>query len=303
MKNLILTTSFGYKYEQLSLFLRSLKKTGFDGDLVIFVSNTDARTIAKLKNDGVIVKKFFYPYRRCYKLRNPLARFWPLVRLLIERMQNCDLIQYFCIPVANLMLLRNLLYRRFLQTSAGKYEYVFLTDLRDVYFQGNPFQRVSKGELRVFLEEPNPTLEKCPNNSRWLRELYGETILNEVTGKTIACAGTILGDCATVLGYLDDMLLALRDAQSVTRMGVDQGIYNYLVHTGRTKNVTFLPNRDAEILTMGLMPKNEVFQRDANGKLVDRNGTPYALLHQFDRQAEVAKNAMATFQLSDPVSH
>jgi len=34
---------------------------------------------------------------------------------------------------------------------------------------------------------------------------------------------------------------------------------------------------------MGLMPRDGEFPRNQSGQLIDRNGVPYAVLHQFDR--------------------
>ena len=83
MKDLILATSFGYSYAQLYPFLRSLKDSGFDGEIVLFVGNTSRETKKQLRREGVRLIPFFYPFGRAHKMRNPLHRLWPVARSLM----------------------------------------------------------------------------------------------------------------------------------------------------------------------------------------------------------------------------
>ena len=85
-----------------------------------------------------------------------------------------------------------------------------------------------------------------------------------------------------------EFLRSLPQAQSVMRMGLDQGIHNYLIYTGKVKNVTLYPNRTSEVLTMGLIKPAEELPLNEKGQFVDANGIPYAVIHQFARHEALA---------------
>lgn len=295
MKNLVLATSYGYSFEQLYPFIRSLKDTGFDGEIALFVGNTSISTANRLRNEGVRLMPFFYPFGGMNKMRNPLHRLWPFARPLIAKLKSTEALARWSMPFQNISSLRYLLYHRFLRQNPGRYGFIFLTDLRDVCFQADPFVRAETGKLRFYVEEPPLTIGACPNNSRWIREYFGEDILNELAAKPIICSGTTLGDYDSIMLYLEAFIDTLRNARSLMRVGVDQGIHNYLANRVLTSRIAFCPNRESEVLTMGLMPRDEVFARNAKGQLVDHTGEPYSVLHQFDRHESLKKETIAAY--------
>jgi hypothetical protein len=296
MKDLILATSFGYTFEQLYPFLRSLEETGFDGEIAFFVGSTDVRTIHRLRKAGLRLMPFFYPFKRAHKMRNPLHPWWPRLRRFLGDLNNVEKLARWSLPFHNISSLRYLLYYRFLKQRPDAYRFIFLTDLRDVSFQQSPFLRAQAGGLRFFVEEPPLTIGACPNNSRWIREYFGEDVLRELADQPIICSGTTLGDYPSIITYLEQFILTLRQSRSLMRVGVDQGIHNYLANTTLKPLVTLCLNREAEVLTMGLMPRDEVFARNAAGQLMDRAGTPYAVLHQFDRHEALKQEILSRYQ-------
>jgi len=297
MKDLILATSFGYTYEQLYPFLRSLKDTGFDGEIVFFVGSTSIATTNRLRNEDVKLIPFFYPFKKAHKMRNPLHRLWPVAQRLLRGVETPEQLAWWSAPFHNISSLRYLLYYRFLKSAPDRYRHIFLADLRDVSFQKNPFDRAETGRLRFYVEEPPHTIGACPNNSRWIREYFGEEVLQQIGSKPIICSGTTLGDYASIITYLEHFILTLRRSRSLMRVGVDQGIHNYLAYTELTSLVTLCPNRESEVLTMGLMPRDEIFPRNESGQLIDRHGSPYAVLHQFDRHEELKKEILARYRV------
>ena len=143
--------------------------------------------------------------------------------------------------------------------------------------------------MKAFVEETWLTQGADVNSSRWLRDLYGEGMVRRLGDKSLICSGTILGDYESVCDYLDEFLRSLPKARSVMRMGLDQGIHNYLIYTGKLKNVTLYPNRTSEVLTMGLIKPTEELPVNEQGEFVDANGVPYAVIHQFDRHEALAE--------------
>ena len=223
------------------------------------------------------------------KMRNPLHRVWPLAQKALGGWAGPASLAFWSLPFHNISSLRYLLYYRFLRSKRGSYRHIFLTDLRDVSFQRSPFLRAEAGKLRFYVEEPPLTIGACPNNSRWIREYFGEETLRELADKPIICSGTTLGDYSSIMTYLEKFILTLRRARSLMRVGVDQGIHNYLAYTELASLITLCPNRDSEVLTMGLMPRDEAFPRNEAGQLIDRHGDPYAVLHLVCRQHESLK--------------
>jgi hypothetical protein len=297
MKDLILATSFGYSYEQLRPFLGSLKETDFAGEIVLFIGNTSLATQSRLRRDGVKLVSFFYPFKRAHKMRNPLYRVWPLVHRFLRGIEKPETLASLSAPFHNISTLRYLLYHRFLRSRPGEYRAIFLTDLRDVCFQSNPFARGGLDQLRFFEEEPPHTVGSCPNNSRWIREFFGEDALQELAAQPIICSGTTLGDYASILDYLGKFILTFRQARSIMRVGADQGIHNFLARTQLASAVTLCPNRESEVLTMGLMPREEKLPRNERGQLIDRHGVPYAVLHQFDRHADLNDEILSRYRI------
>jgi hypothetical protein len=181
-KNVILSMSYGYSYEQLYPVLQSLEETGLDGEIVIFVGGTNADTMNRLRHAGVELKPFIYPFKRAYAKRNPLYRVWPFAQQVIRRLNSPESIARWSFPFHNILSLRFLLYYWFLRSRPNRYRHIFFTDLRDVTFQRNPFIHAEGSRLRFYVEEPPLTIGTCPINSRWIREYFGEEILREICG-------------------------------------------------------------------------------------------------------------------------
>ena len=76
---------------------------------------------------------------------------------------------------------------------------------------------------------------------------------------------------------------------------MDQGIHNYLIHRGHLGPVTMCENRKSEVLTMGLMSSNNLPVVSDRGQLLNAEGVPYAVLHQFDRHESVRERLIAMY--------
>jgi hypothetical protein len=81
----------------------------------------------------------------------------------------------------------------------------------------------------------------------------------------------------------------------------DQGIHNYLLRTGRLDPVKVVANGYGRVLTMGAM---RTIERDADGYVLNRDGSRPAVLHQYDRHGPLAAElvALLTGRAESPVS-
>ena len=105
-KNLIISVLVNYKWKIIAPFFRSYVKSGFHNcDCIIFVYNISKSTINKIKSFGVIV----YDIPKKFKYKQ---------------------VTYF----------RWKIYNDFLISNKNKYNLVFSTDIRDVFFQKDVFQ-------------------------------------------------------------------------------------------------------------------------------------------------------------------
>ena len=161
-----------------------------------------------------------------------------------------------------------------------------LTDVRDVFFQTDPFARVPDNQLWLFQEEGPHTLGSEPRNRRWVKVTFGRKILRQIAGNRIICSGVTIGSYVNILGYLQMM-----EPEVLARGPVyisDQGIHNALAYTGAFKhlNPVIVKNGDGPVLTVGAM-KEAQFKWDVSGRLVDDKGIPYSIIHQFDRHPKL----------------
>ena len=162
-----------------------------------------------------------------------------------------------------------------------------LSDVRDVIFQRDPFDFEFADSLCVFLEDDREVMKDCPHNSAWLKTAYGEKTLLELGDNVASCSGVTIGTTAEVMNYLElmvDQMLRLKFHAS----GMDQGVHNYLLYEEKIENVRLFPNRRGPVFTMGKTVDLPT-RFDAEGFVVNENGTVPHVLHQYERHIEHCK--------------
>ncbi len=190
----------------------------------------------------------------------------------------------------DIQVMRYARYLDFLLTEGAAYERVFLTDVGDVLFQDDPFARAPAGELVVAMEDRDATIASCPANSMWIRALYGEPMLAQLGAMPISCSGTTLGSRRAILEYLDQLLAQahpklIRDLPKEMR-GLDQGMHNALLYTGRLPRAVPSENGDW-VLTIGHMSEEHIALRDDGIGAVGRDRLP-AVVHQYQYRPATA---------------
>lgn len=282
-RNLILTTVHRIKHPALEPFFRSLQKTGFDGDVVVFASGLGAESTCQLKRWGAQVMPFFFPGEHVV---NRTARLWWIWKRVFASGISEDAKERLVHIVFHLFYRRHLLYLEYLREHGSQYDSVFLTDCRDVFFQVNPFSWDAAPGLHVFLEEESNKIGMCPHNSRWMRNLFGEEALRLFGGETVSCAGTVFGDVSGTMDYLRQMIVFAMRVPNMRDADGDQGIHNYLLRTGRFARVRIHPNRDGPVMTVGLMKLTDL-RRNADGLVMNEANEVVPTLHQYDRIPEL----------------
>lgn len=303
-RNLVLGLAWQLQMEDLELFSQSLRRVAPNADVVLLVK--DASLAAQqLAADQRIQ---LLPLTNCYyglcksasqrvrkeslkRIRNYLgiklvnflmAAAYPLVRLGYTRAECRELRREIGKLTIHTYSSRFLQYRDFLGNQSGRYDLVMLTDVRDVFFQTDPFARIPRDRLCLFQEEGPHTLGSQPRNRRWVEATFGKKTLRQIADNRIICAGITIGGFANVLGYLEAM-----EPELLARSPVyipDQAIHNVMAYTGALQhlNPLIVKNGDGPVLTVGMMAESQ-FVWDNSGRLVDAAGIPYSTIHQYDR--------------------
>jgi hypothetical protein len=258
--NLVLGAIKGLEFEELKPFLHSLFQSGFDGKVAFYVGQASEPTCKALDDMGVDV---------------------------------VTVNEHNTFTASPINALRYFVYEQYLAGLAETPEKIFLADVRDVVFQRNPFEIDLGDGLCCFLENEMINLATCVANSGWIACAYGKEVLARIGRHKISCSGTTLGTGAAVRNYLAAMTAGLRaiDERTPNIMhviaGIDQCVHNYLLYTGALPGTRLYSNETGPIATLNYVNPAD-FRFDGLGQLVNRNDTPYHVIHQYDRHKELS---------------
>ena len=261
-RDLVIGFATGYAPNSVRPFVESLLSAGaFRGKVVLFVKREDRELITYLRSRGVIVVFFD-------------AQAYPTKKLMWDR--------YF----AYFDYLQGLLNRK------EYYRYILLSDVRDVIFQ-KPLFTLPCSELECHYE--GPRIGECSVNSFWIRTFFGNEALARLSEKRISCSGTVNGQMRGILCYLAQMqmlMLALPTKRRIIRGG-DQGIHNYLLHSGYLPKARVLGNFE-RVATLHHITSGELHP-DKNALVVNPDGTVSEIAHQWDRHPHLAYGISTAF--------
>mmetsp|Transcript_1744 Transcript_1744/g.3821 ORF Transcript_1744/g.3821 Transcript_1744/m.3821 type:complete len:706 (+) Transcript_1744:99-2216(+) len=127
-----------------------------------------------------------------------------------------------------------------------KESWIMLIDARDVWFQLDPFEGLSSsgvvtndetgdlmGELRLFGENADAVRIGTSNyNRNWLIQAYGRSNVSQYFEEPVICSGSTMGHQVAIETYLRAMVAEF-DATSCKSKGCDQGFHNYLYYSGK----------------------------------------------------------------------
>jgi len=197
---------------------------------------------------------------------------------------------------------------------------VWMIDVRDSYFQKDPFEFVSlSGEpsFHVFNGVEHIPLSECSWNAGWVRDCYGIDMLQSIGKANIICSGVSVGTTDTVVRYLAMMndivdgmdsfpdldgkpvsdTIPLGNFPSCERNGVDQGVHNVLVHTGNILSLKQWTQGEGPVANM----QSKIPRIDKQLSVVKGNGELYAVVHQYDRFPDLQKFLFKKVHASDDI--
>jgi len=263
-KNLIIGGIHNYNYQQIKIWVESLDKV------------CDNQTTNKVLIISNISKE--------------------IQQILLDRK-----FELFHLPQTNLPIhvARFLGIYEYLKNNSKNYHYVVTTDVRDVYFQNDPFNYIEgvlrNNNLKLIVGSEALKYKDEPWGNSNLYETYGEYIHNIFKENEIYNVG-VLGGYSE---YIKDLALNIL-INSINRPIpiVDQAVFNVTIQTQPYKDITLFAQQylgwalhagtvadptKMQYFTPRLLEKPPKFE---NGKFLTSNGKEFCIVHQYDRVPE-----------------
>jgi hypothetical protein len=278
-KNLIIGGFTNYNANQLRPWVLSAKVHAGDDsdcDVVLVYGNASDETLDWLESQGVI-----------------------LVPML---------------PVQNVPIhvLRFLSIHNYLVQHWQKYDYVITTDVKDVYFQTNPFlifknPYYQDNNLKLVIASEGLTYKNEPWGNENLYQTYGQYVYEEFKNNEIFNVGTFGGHSE----YVKDMVFNIFTNATNRPIPIcDQAVFNVLINTVPYKDIVFYTHDWAcELGTVMDPSKIEKFRPNLlfsepiweNGlvKIPPLAGRIFPIVHQYDRVPEIKKFVEKKFGQDD----
>ena len=280
-KDLIIGGASNYTWDQLKYWVNSIKKSGFDGDIVIVGTNLKKATIEKLNSEGVILS--------LYGRTNADGD-------VVAPNNNAPHVERFFY-----------LWNYLNGIESGQYENVITTDTRDVVFQTNPSKWLEDNMMGPLLVASSEGMryKNEPWGNQNLLEAFGPFFHNILKEKTIYNVGTLAGEFETLKGLLSFIFhLSVNRPIPI----VDQAVFNFILNQPPFCFDTLLTNNsDAWAIQLGTTigavesgkgdlgmmfmsdpsKYQEIYEDNQpvieDGVVKNTEGTPYCIVHQYDR--------------------
>jgi hypothetical protein len=253
-KNLILAVATDYEWDKMKVFFLSLEQTGYTGEVALFIENINQKIEEMLKRLNFTVNLI------------------PFQRVGLEYTFAINDYRYY-------------LYYNYMVNNESNYKDVLLTDIRDVFFQSDPFKENWKRDSITVAKE-SCEISKEIYNTRWILTKFGYHIYYFLQNKTILCSGTTYGSSKLIIKYLKEMNAALFYNGYFSLS--DQAVHNYLVYIEKIKPVSFSDNETGPIMTVALEDENNIVINE-NDQILLMNGKVASIVHQYDRKSSLVK--------------
>lgn len=263
-KNLVIAAAVGFKIDQLSFFIRSLRMY-YKDDICFVIGQNDLEVEKELKKYQVIIIK-----TKIFKKAIQFKRY----EIFLEFLKNKN------------------------------YNNILCCDSRDIYFQSNPFNFNFKGKINFFLEDKQIKECPYNSNwiiKTYGKKEY-ENISNNIILCSGTVLGqnekikeylNLMTKNISMFKYKKKLKYFLTFRPDPEGRGCDQAHANYLVYNSKINKINLYSNRKGPIAT-ALYLKNVFF--DEKSFLINELGKPYLLVHQYDKRWNEFKEPIANFK-------
>jgi hypothetical protein len=258
MKNLIIGGCTNYGINQLKPWVLSVNETMPDADKVMCVGNASAETRKWLVDNN-------------FKLIN-----MPQMNVPVHVLRFLSIYEY-------------------LREHWQEYEYVVTTDVKDVYFQTNPFVKLAMTSYKLFAGSEGLLYKDEPWGNDNLMQAYGPYIHEIYKNNKIYNVGTIGGSSE----YVKDLVFNIFTNAIHRPIPIcDQAVYNVLIQTQPYKDCTFFAEQSdgwacqaGTTVDPSKIASFRPFLTEEEPKFVDGlvktcDGDTFSIVHQYDRVPE-----------------
>lgn len=215
---------------------------------------------------------------------------------VIEWLQNYNVeVYYYESKFECLYVDRFNAYKEFLEKNFH-YTYILHTDLRDVYFQKDPFVLLDKSKIVLSLE--GIPLQEETWNINVLNNLYPHRVIDKIKKEIIICSGIFGGPRQEFIilceKILKEYIETLKPNHNPNEAGPDQGILNKIIYFDNflKDKINFLNVDHPFCINLHLFGKENRFKDIVNitNKIVCLKNEPYSIVHQYDRVKEIVNH-------------
>lgn len=283
-KDLIIGGASNYKWEDVRNWVKSIKATGFEGDIALVATNLDKATIERLDKEDV---KLYL-----YGAMNEEGGIDAPKNGIEPHVERFFYIWYY------------------LKTVDEDYRFVVATDVRDVVFQRNPVEFLEASKLySLACASEGLTYENEPWGAGNFANTFGPFFFDQYKDKTIYNVG-VIGGYGTAMRDL--MMMIFQMCANRPLRVCDQAAFNFLVQLEPYSNETRLCiHADAFSVNLGTTEeaikagsgdigiqykhdpavlekyKADYMDRQPNllpdGRVTNHHGEEFYIVHQYDR--------------------
>ena len=272
-KNLLMAAAIGLPIEQIKNFVSSFRKVNHHDTFIVLVDqNTRNNSYEQFADNGV--------------------------ETIV-----CDASRYWTSPINS----RHYFYYDIIKGISEEYKNVLITDTRDLIFQSDPFKHCPDADhLFAFEEDSNCGIGHEGHNRAWIRNIYGQQRVDELSNKPILNGGALMGSKKS----LTEMLRLLTeetskvDPQIASWSILDQPIINHICYSDLSRDLPLSIKKNGEVMGnvgLSLVHKwaSDKITLDLKTNLVSVNGMIPSILHQWDRNPVLSYLFDKTYSL-DP---
>lgn len=291
-RNLILGFATGIKIQDFYTFAVSARKNCKDNVDIAIITDVSDENISSIslkyniiiiptESSWLLIQKYLVA-KMLYRIQISILRLFCLLktgsRFFFEtELKKC--LSRWMYPIAG----RWFEYENFLKINLC-YTNVMISDVRDVFFQADPFANIDNSELHLFAQNGmkfSADFERPDNH--WYHSMYGVDEFNKAIGHPIICAGTIIGCSKTILRLVS--IIVIEMTKRVYKI-VDQPMLNKVIIDGGFNNVRIYSSNEGPVLTL-CGDHSDLWRLEDEKVLVA--GRPIPVVHMYDR-VEVVKD-------------
>lgn len=281
MKDIVIGCITGYSFDKIKPWVNSLDRSGFDGLKIVLCYNIDFDVAEELTKRGYTI----FAFERDDENRK-----------LVYNKENFNI----CLDrFAHIPFFLNRLENK------DQYRYIIHTDVKDVVFQSNPSTWLEKniGDKEINVGSESLRYKDEPWGKQNIYLSFGPLIAEGMQENEIYNAGTISGKFQSFLDLCTNIFLSSGGAPANVPGGggPDQAALNVLLNLKAYKDITnFAKSEDGYAAQLGTTADPKRIEQDrqfllgpepkmVGDEVCTSTGTPFAIVHQYDRVPEWKK--------------